>query len=350
MHEIDGLHFAHPPAVILDPRGAWDYAREPILRPMPDGSLVCLHYSGGPDEPHDDNLVLITRSADGGESWSPPEVLFEHPTRAAWATELFTGGPRPCAFVHTFDAASGYAEIQAFRSFTNDGGRTWSEPTTVPGGAANVSVRQGVVLSDGAWVFPVYWIEQWGQWAWRKEGKASPGVRHTWRAACGVIRSDDGGESFSLHGYLRHGRHSLWEPNVVETAPGELLMLMRAEGANRLFAARSADGGRAWTPARPTDIPSADSKVTLLKVGDAIVLLHNPAERIGWHERTSLELWVSRDGGRTWPVRNAIVRADRPQVACYPHAFVDARRRTVCVAVDTGCVHYLLRVGFDEFV
>ena len=43
------------------------YAREPVLRRMKDGSLVCLFLTGGPKEPDNDNVVKITRSEDEGK-------------------------------------------------------------------------------------------------------------------------------------------------------------------------------------------------------------------------------------------------------------------------------------------
>ena len=65
------------------------FAREPVLRRMADGSLVCLFLTGGPTEPHNDNHVVISRSLDDGCTWSVPEPLFSHRGRAVWATELF---------------------------------------------------------------------------------------------------------------------------------------------------------------------------------------------------------------------------------------------------------------------
>lgn len=64
------------------------FAREPVLRRMADGSLVCLFLTGGPTEPHNDNHVVISRSLDDGCTWSVPEPLFSHRGRAVWATEL----------------------------------------------------------------------------------------------------------------------------------------------------------------------------------------------------------------------------------------------------------------------
>ena len=46
------------------------------------------------------------------------------------------------------------------------------------------------------------------------------------RYVCGVLLSDDGGETFRLRGYLRGGAHGwLIEPRVVELSDGRVVML-----------------------------------------------------------------------------------------------------------------------------
>ena len=71
------------------------YAREPILRRMKDGSLVCTFLTGGPYEPHNDNVIAISRSEDDGVTWSKPETLFSHDNRGCWCTEIFTDCETP---------------------------------------------------------------------------------------------------------------------------------------------------------------------------------------------------------------------------------------------------------------
>ncbi|MCP4643651.1 MAG: exo-alpha-sialidase [bacterium] len=347
---VDPYQFAYPTTVIFKGQEPFKYGREPILRRMPDGSLACLIYSGGPSEPHDDNVTLITRSADDGTTWTPPEVLFSHKTRGVWSTELFTGGPDPCIFVHTFDAASHYAELRAYRSFTRDNGKTWSEPVSVPGGVNGVSVRQGIVLSDGTWVFPCYWQEVLGQWDWEKKGKEYGGHHGSWRFVSGVLRSADQGKSFTLHGNLRAGTN-LWEPAVVEIAPNRIVMLLRADGAGAFYRAESNDGGRTWSAPELSDIPDPGAKMCLVRAGDAVVLLHNPNPNAGWQNRNVLSLWVSRDGCKTWPTKLDLGRVrSEGRVLCYPHAFADTEQRLLYIACDGVFEHYLLKVPFDDFL
>ncbi len=347
MIELDGCQFTYRPSMIFRAEGEWLTAREPVLRPMPDGSLACLIYSGGPTEPHDENVVLITRSLDRGATWSAAEVLFKHDTRGVWATELFTEGERPCIFVHTFDAASHYLELKSYRSFFDSG--TWSEPVSLPGGFGNVIARQGVVLTDGSWVFPVYWQEALGGWNWKKDG---PGYQphDKWRFVSGALRSDDGGESFSLHGNLR-ADINLWEPNIVEVSPNHLVMLMRADGVPLKYRSESVDGGRTWSPPEPSDIPDANSKMTLLRWGQRVILLHNPAAVAGWLNRRTLSLWVSEDGCKTWPIKIDLAKGvEGDLIVCYPHAFIDHDEQILYVACDTAVTHYLLKVPLADIV
>lgn len=346
MISIDGCTFRYQPSVIFQAGGEWKYGREPVIRRMPDGSIFCILCSGGPTEPHDENVILATSSRDEGRTWSPPEVLFQHDTRGVWGTELFTEGDLPCIFVHTLDAASHYLELQTFRSFYSAGSGGWSEPVSLPGGFSGVIVRQGVTLADGSWVLPVYWQEAIGGWNWRKTGKGL--LSHPeWRFVSGVLRSADRGESFTLHGNLRTGLN-LWEPNVVEIAPDHLVMFLRADGPPVKYRAESRDGGQTWSAPLPSDIPCAGSKITLLKWNNRILMLHNPSTQPGWKYRTSLALWISDDGGLTWPVKLDMVQADEPLVICYPHAFIDEARQCLYVACDTTQTHYFFTVPLAD--
>ena len=78
------------------------YGREPILRRMRDGTLVCLFLTGGDLEPDNKNGVAISRSLDDGVTWSEPETLFEHGDRGCWCTELFVDCAKPFAVVQTY--------------------------------------------------------------------------------------------------------------------------------------------------------------------------------------------------------------------------------------------------------
>jgi len=348
---IADYQFAVTPYLIAATDHQWTYIREPVLRRMPDRSLYCTFLTGGPTEPHDDNVVVATRSEDDGATWSPLEVIFSHPTRAAWATELFVEAGHPRLFVHTYDCASDKCELRAFQSISQDSGRTWSEPQSLPGGVANLSVRQGVVLDGGAWLFPVYWQEQTGAWAWEKTG---PGIDVTkipaeWPFRCGALRTTSDGACYSLHGHLC-AAGKLWEPNVIQTGDGRILMLIRADKTGVLYQSWSEDDGLNWSAAVPSTIPNPGSKITLLRRDNTLILLGNQSGCIGREGRRILSLWISSDNGTTWQPGLDLVRAPENKVACYPHAFLDYKESLLYLTCDTYAEQYLLKIPCNRFL
>ena len=95
------------------------WGREPVIAKMKNGTIVCVSISGGPTEPHNENVVLYTKSYDDGEHWTRPEILFRHDHRGVWATEIFTEGERPFMAVHTYDGECPYKNLRTFISYTN---------------------------------------------------------------------------------------------------------------------------------------------------------------------------------------------------------------------------------------
>lgn len=79
------------------------YGREPVIAVMPNRTLVCVMVTGGPTEPHNDNIVVISKSYDGGKTWDEPNLLFQHKDRGAWATEIYMGYDTPMMVVHTYN-------------------------------------------------------------------------------------------------------------------------------------------------------------------------------------------------------------------------------------------------------
>lgn len=72
MFELNGVRFLIEPTVIFSADETYLFAREPLIRRMPDQSLFCLIYTGGNCEPHPDNMVAYVRSEDDGATWSNP--------------------------------------------------------------------------------------------------------------------------------------------------------------------------------------------------------------------------------------------------------------------------------------
>ena len=135
------------------------YGREPIIRKTKNGTLICVCLSGGNWDPENENVVEIMKSYDNGKTWSKPEILFSHHSRGVWASEMFVDDEKVVLFIQTYNAECYYRELQSFYSISKDDGTTWSEPKSLPSGLNGVSIRQGIIMSNGNYLFPLYYGE-----------------------------------------------------------------------------------------------------------------------------------------------------------------------------------------------
>ena len=353
--------FLVPPRLIYNCEPERKFCREAVLRRMPDGSLYCLIYSGGQREPSDENLMLGTRSTDDGRTWTPPEIIFKHSLRGVYAAELWVEDGPPSVFLQTFPAVSRYLEMRSYRSTTADQGRAWSEPISLPGVGGCFLVRRGILLADRTWLLPVYWTEQRrdDNWDWTRRRPNHDVDMKNWIERCGVLRSSDQGKTYSLHGYL-HADCQLLEPACIELEPGHVVMLMRAERQGQFYRADSSDGGRSWSAAEASGIPAVASKVLLLKHQDAVLMLFNAVPtgsgNDGLGQRRQLDLWISRDGCRTWTTKHTLARvlpaAGVPawKAVCYPDGFIDAQQGQLYATVDNYRQQFLLRIPLGDLL
>lgn len=359
------------------------WTREALLRPVAPGHLLCSWTTGGFSEPWAGNVTMAARSCDGGKSWSAPSILFAHPSRGLFTTELFV--PRDGevhAFLQTYGNGAWMTELQSYRAISRDGGETWVGPHSIPGGIQNVWVNRGIRLSSGRWIIPVSWAELIGEeWAPPSVGRApvagQVGERRlcqvelpygadselhyragvAWsdrnhRYVCGVLISENDGESFSLHGYLRGGAHGwLIEPRVVELLNGHIAMLIRSQYDGWLWQSESPDGGMSWSDPVRSNIPNPGAKVNLLRARDGrIFLLHNPSRHDGevMGGRNPLSLWISDDDMRTWRIQVDLIRDANPSASLnYPDGYLDEEHHELHFVWEDGKTVYQVRVPMD---
>ena len=357
--------FSYPPSLIFNCLTAgYSFVREPVVRRMPDGSLFCLHYTGGETEPSNENLMLGTSSTDDGETWSEARVLFEHSERGVYAPELFVAGGVPTVFLHTFSEISRYLEMRAYFSTSTNSGETWSEPVSVPGIPLATLIRSGIVLHDGTYLIPHYWSEllEDNNWNWtdRKADYYNRPDMRNWVEHCGVILSTNQGVTYTHYGNIcaTNLNTRLIEPAVVELDPNHVLMLIRAEWQSGFYKSESFDGGKTWSTAVPSGIPAIASKVVLLKHGTAVIMLFNSLPEsqggAGQHQaRQRLSAWVSLDGCQTWTTKLdlALVRPDVEETwkaVCYPDAFIDAEQEVLYCSIDNYRQAFLIKIPLAD--
>jgi hypothetical protein len=253
----------------------------PVLTQTADGVMVAV-LRGGAGHLGLAGRVEVIRSYDGGQTWSPPQVVAdsERDDRNP-AFGLSTQGTLILSYhcQGNYDATGVYlrqgadpARVDVMVTRSHDGGLTWEMPFPL-----GIDILQRgspfgkiVALPDGTLVMAIY--HSTGSY---------------------VVRSRDDGATW--------GDSTLLHPAMNETAllalpDGDLLAVMRGEDKEQaLHLTRSNDDGYTWsTPVQITG--SRQHPADLVRVSNGMILLtygnRNPPYRI--------EGRVSRDGGHTW--------------------------------------------------
>lgn len=321
-----------------------DYGREPIIRKAQNGTLICVFLTGGTWEPQNENVTKVMRSYDDGKTWTKPETLFSHHSRGVWVPEMFLKEDKIILFVNTYNADNHYRELQTFYSISSDNGESFSEPKSIPGGLNGVSIRQGIVLSNNEYLFPLYWGEVINNFEWTMDSVKHYRKNHIYR--CGVAIGNNKGDILQRYGYIKSEK-GLWEPNCIEIEPGHIIMYMRNNNAPFLGISHSYDYGRTWTEFRQTDIPNANTKVTLIKTDDFVVMINNFIDNSGLDKRTHLQLWVSKDG-INWTKKLKLENDEK--CFFYPHAFFDCDSKLLYVVYENSKQFYLQKIIYQDLI
>ena len=317
-----------------------DYGREPIIRKTKNGVLLCVCLSGGTWDPQNANVVKIQRSYDDGKSWSEPQILFSHHSRGVWASEMFLYEDKIMLAIQTYNAECYYRELQSFYSISTDDGESWSEPLSYPNGINGISIRQGIKLSNNNFLFPMYYGEVVNNFDWEYVKDWHDNLNF----CCGVAITEDKGQTFQRYGYIKSEK-CLWEPNCIEVEEGHIIMYMRNNNAPYLGISHSYDYGKSWTEFKQTDIPNPNTKVTLVKANDLILLISNFNNVMGFKNRTHLQIWISKDGENFY--KTIKLEEDEKQFF-YPHAFFDEEKQLLYVAYENSKQFWLQKIPFKE--
>ena len=273
----------------------------PILANAPGGAIVGI-VRGGAGHLGLAGRVEAIRSADAGQSWTPPAVVAD----SEWDDRDYAFGASPAgtlilAYHRTgcYDADGNYrpelyreqpgvySEVRVTRS--RDAGLTWSPPVPLDVPALRASNPYGkiVALADGTLILPIYGPPQ-ASILGDRYGELDAA------ASCSyLVRSHDDGVTWGDPALISMRTN---ETGMVALPDGELLAVVRGDAPDqRLSSTRSTDGGYTWSPPRAlTAVGEFPADLVALANGD-LLLTHgnrNPPYRV--------EGRISKDGGRSW--------------------------------------------------
>ncbi|MAE62455.1 MAG: sialidase [Planctomycetaceae bacterium] len=290
--------------------------RIPALLTTAAGTLLAFAEGRRELGDHSQNQIICKRSADGGASWGPMEVVASDGentlTDASVVVDRRTGRIvlHHTWFAngyHTDKAVPGYDDPHAMRNYvitSDDDGVTWSERLDVTRAVKEPDVIVSVVTC--------------GVGIQLRRGKHKDRLVHAVYnsrpelvPASYVVFSDDGGATWPRGEVASYeGEDRTGEPQVVVLADGSVMMNARTKSKRRRVGV-SADGGATFGRLAHDDtLIDPGCMGSILRYSDPLdgqesrILFCNAAT--GGDERFNGMVRLSYDEGKTWPVGKVI--------------------------------------------
>ncbi len=129
---------------------------------LKSGDLLCVWFSGS-REGDSDVGIMMARLPKGSKQWSEPQRIDHHPGESYQNPVLFQAPNGALWLIHTTQpAGQGQANAKVLLTKSADGGKTWTTPAVLfdqPG----AFVRQPLVtMSNGDWMLPMYFTPSRG--------------------------------------------------------------------------------------------------------------------------------------------------------------------------------------------
>ena len=279
-------------------------------------------YGGGGDDAA--ARIAGRWSDDGGRTWSdPPETVVDNEGQQnVMGVSLLRLPDESIALFYA--VKNGFHDCRLHMRTSTDEANTWSAPRRVidAPGYFVVNNDRVVQLSTGRLVVPAALhrckAEQHTHW-----------TSFDHRGIAVWFLSDDGGttwrESATWWALPVHSTSGLQEPGVVELADGRLFSWCRTSMGCQ-YGLWSDDGGDTWSAPEPTALRTPCSPASIKRIpqtGDLLLVYNDhsdrfrlPAPRRCSATRTPLVTAVSRDEARTWQ-RHRLLEQSPSHGFCY---------------------------------
>jgi predicted neuraminidase len=248
-----------------------------------DGKFLVAWF-GGTREKHDDVGIWLSKGGLG--QWTAPRQVAKIRNDPHWNPVLFSL-PSGEVILY-FKVGKSIDTWETWYLISDDHGNTWSAARELVAGdkGGRGPVRnKPLILSNGTWLAP-----------------ASDEKKSVWNAF--VDRSEDGGKTWKVNGFVELNRSEIpgegvIQPALWESAPGKVHMLLRSS-SGVICRSDSPDYGKTWSAVYKTSLPNPNSGIDLTRLPDGTLVLVYNRDNKNWGARRPLSVSLSRDNGHTW--------------------------------------------------
>jgi hypothetical protein len=303
-----------------------DYARasDPWVAIGPDGIAyqTAIAFNGNTFAPGSSGSVLVSRSLDGGRTWSVPATLIRDGTAAFNDKESITADPLAPGYAYaTWDRLEANGHGPTYLARTADGGASWEPARAIydPGGLNQTLNNQVVVATGGAQASALY--------AFFTE--FTVGANDAVATRLAFVRSNDRGATWSgathVADMLAVGGYDPQNParairdgaDIASIASGPNGVLVAAWQDSRfsngvrdgIAFSRSVDGGSTWTtPVLINAVPATQALMPAISVradGTIGVLYYDFRNDTGDPSTLLCDVWLATSAnGSGWTERH----------------------------------------------
>ena len=285
------------------------YKHPASMAELANGDLYIVWY-GGEGEYATATSVWGTRLQQGSNTWSDPQPLARDPLRSVGNGVIWQAPDGAVWLFYVVRHGETWSDSRIQGKISRDNGGTWSDAFVVSETPGMMVRGRPEPLENGAFLLPVYHETGHDPEVVGKDSTSS------------FLRYDPRNHTFTPSGPIR-SRIGNIQPAVAVLDAQNLIAFCRRGGGYgpewKGYVVRSAshDGGRTWSEGADSEFPNPNAAVDLLKTASGnLMLVYNDSMT----DRTPLSLAVSKDRGRTWPLRRVL--ADGPYDYAYPYAIL----------------------------
>jgi predicted neuraminidase len=224
---------------------------------LPGGDLGVVWF-GGTQEGVADISIYFSRLGQGSDTWSQPVRLSNDPVRSEQNPILFPAPDGRLLLFWTAQRAGNQDTAIVRCRISENNGRDWGAIETLFGArkGGGTFVRQPVtVLENGDWLLPVFFCNTIPGEKWSGNNDTSA-----------VMISSDHGRSWRE--YSVPDSIGAVHMCVVPLGEDKLVAFYRSRWADHIYASRSFDAGRTWTPPEQTELPNNNSSIQAVRLND----------------------------------------------------------------------------------